>query len=96
MSSDVSSKPAVAVTTAMLRAKIALPPTAEEVTPMQRVLRGRFAAEQGNLFHPQRERPAWMALPLETRKEVARLVAQMLKRHQADHAFTDVEVVRHD
>ncbi len=63
---------------------------------MQRSRRGRFEAEQVNLFHPQRVRPVWMELLLETREEVTRLVARMLSNYQARHVVDEDEEVRHD
>lgn len=53
---------------------------------MQRRRRDRFEAEQANLFHPRRVRPEWEALPVETREEVTKLVARMLRGHQARRA----------
>jgi len=66
---------------------------------MQRCRRGRFEAEQTNLFHPERVSPAWEALPVETRRNVTRLVARMLSAHRARHAAPVGPVgpeVRHD
>jgi hypothetical protein len=53
---------------------------------MERRRRERFEAEQANLFHPRRVRPEWAALPVETREEAMKLLARMLKAHQARHA----------
>ena len=57
---------------------------------MQRRRRGRFEAVQANLFHPRRVRPEWPALPVERREEVTKLVARMLRAHQARHAAPSV------
>lgn len=53
---------------------------------MPRRRRGRFEAEQANLFHPRRVRPEWEALPVEAREEVTKLLARVLKAHRARHA----------
>ena len=48
--------------------------------------RKRFGAEkpiQASLFHPSKRTPLWNALPLETRTQVTRLIAQMLKQHRS-------------
>ncbi len=68
----------------------------QKEVPMQRRRRGRFESKQGNLFHPQRVRPAWKTLPLETQKELTRLVARMLTDYQARHGADYVEEVRND
>jgi hypothetical protein len=46
----------------------------------------RFRAEklvQASLFHPSKQTPLWDALPVETRTQVTRLIAQMLKQHRS-------------
>ena len=53
---------------------------------MQRRRRGRFEVQQANLFDPRRVRPEWEALPAETREEVTKLLARMLKALQVRHA----------
>lgn len=53
---------------------------------MERRRRGRFEVEQANLFHPRRVRPEWEALPMETREEATKLLARMLRDHQARRA----------
>jgi len=53
---------------------------------MQRRRPGRFETEQANLFHPRRVRPAWEVLPVETRGEVTKLLARLLKAYQVRHA----------
>ncbi len=78
MSSDISSMPAVAVTS-VKTSVIFASHSAEKEVLMQRRRRDRFETEQANLFHAQRVRPAWMELPLQTREEVTRLVARMFE-----------------
>ncbi len=46
-------------------------------------MKRQFEAAQANLFHPRRVRPAWSSLPVETREEVTKLVARMLKQERA-------------
>jgi hypothetical protein len=62
----------------------------KEDVPMERRRRGRFEVEQANLFHPRRVRPEWEALPVETREEATKLLARMLRAHQARHAALPV------
>ena len=40
-------------------------------------------AEQLNMFHPPRVRPAWLTLPMEVRQKTMRLLADMLRDYQA-------------
>lgn len=60
--------------------------------------RRRREIEQGHLFHPGQVRPAWEALPVETRTEVTRVLAQMLSAYQARHDAGSgaTEEVQHD
>jgi hypothetical protein len=53
---------------------------------MPRRRRGRFEAEQANLLHPRRVRPAWEALPVDAREQVTKLLARMLRAYQVSHA----------
>jgi len=70
--------------------------SAEKEVLMQRRRRGRFEVEQVILFHPQRVRPAWIEVPLETREEVTRLLARMLINYQIRQVTDGDEEVRHD
>lgn len=65
---------------------------------MQRRRRGQFEAEQTNLFHPRRVRPEWETLPVDAREGVTKLLARMLRAHQASHAAAagETEEGNHD
>lgn len=72
------------------------PRVEKEDVLMQRRRRGRYVTEQANLFHRKRSRPAWEALPLESREEVTKRVAQMLRAHQARQVASADAEVQHD
>jgi hypothetical protein len=79
------------VTTTSITVILGLLQTLEQEVLMQRRRRAALETQQGNLFHPQRERPAWKTLPAEARNELTRLVARMLNEHQRRDVEQEVE-----
>jgi hypothetical protein len=88
----------VSVTLARMSVILPFPLAVDKEVTMQRRRRNRFESEQTNLFHPKRVRPAWRTLPMETREQVTKLVARLLRLSacEAGHTGSADAEVEHD